>query len=178
MDTLTLEQRWNELPIGRENAVTYTELCLCWGLNQRSVRNLLHELSRYDSGDNYILIRSANGRGFYRTDNTAEIEAYKRECLKKGRSIFAPIKKINRVLNANDTQYSFTNNLRVMRENANISQEEVCEKMKEFDFDKSLLSKMENNVCIPTTEQVSKLAALYGCKAHELIGVCSYLDII
>lgn len=71
---------------------------------------ILQELSKYDNGDDYILIRSAhNGGGFYRTIAKVDIEAieaFKRECLHKGRSLFAPIKKINRVLGIDETQIS------------------------------------------------------------------------
>jgi hypothetical protein len=142
-----------------------------WGCDTRKARAILHELSLYDNGDNYILIRSSKGKGFYKTDDEAEIKAYKRECLNKGRSVFAPVKKINRVLNANAEQYSFTNNLRVVRESKGLKQAQVCKLMKKHDraFDKSLLSKMENGVCLPTYSQLTKLAEIYAVKPFELL---------
>lgn len=164
-----LEMYWDEIPIGRENALTYTDIYLRWGVTPRKARSILHDLSLYDSGDDFILIRSARCRGFYRTDARAEIEAYKRECLAKGRSIFAPVKKINRVLNVNDMQYSITNNLRVVRERCGLTQTEVCHKVNDIGLDKFLLSKMENNVCLPTDYQLHRLAQIYGCRAHELV---------
>lgn len=163
---------WDDIPVGRDNAVTYNELCALWGCDERTARARLHELSLYDNGDNYILIRSGGCKGFYKTDDETEIRAYKRECLNKGRSVFAPVKKINRVLSEDATQYSFVNNLRVIREGKGIKQKDVCKRMKEYDrsFDKSLLSKMENNVCLPTFYQLSKLAQIYACTPSELIG--------
>ena len=95
----TLKRYWEMLPVGKINAETYPELIIKWKCNQRTVRAILNELSRYDSGDNYILIRSSKGRGFYRTDDLEEIEAFRKECLSRGRSCLAPIKKMNRVLN-------------------------------------------------------------------------------
>lgn len=95
----TLKNYWDMIPIGRVNAVDYSELVIKWKCGQRTVRAILNELSRYDSGDDYILIRSSKGRGFYRTDNTEEIEAFRKECLSRGRSCLAPVKKMNRVLN-------------------------------------------------------------------------------
>ena len=160
---------WNSIPIGKENALTYTDLRIMWGTNERRARSILHELSLYDSGDDYILIRSARSKGFYRTDNRAEIEAYKRECLAKGRSVFAPIKKINRVLEANGMQYTFANNLRVIRERCGLTQTEVCEKVNDIGLDKFLLSKMENSICLPTEYQLRRLAEIYGCTEQELI---------
>ena len=168
---------WDDIPVGRENAVTYAELCALWGgCDTRQARKILHDLSRYDNGDNYILIRSSGCKGFYKTDDESDIQAYKRECLNKGRSVFAPVKKINRVLSENTTQYSLINNLRVLREGKGITQREVCKRMRVYDrnFDKSLLSKMENGVCLPTYYQLSKLALILDCTPSELLAADLY----
>ena len=178
MDENKLELYWNELPIGKENAVGYNELILLWDRCERDVRSILHALSAYDNGDDFILIRSAKkGGGFYKTINADDINDYRNECLAKGRSLFAPVKKINRVLRSNTEQIDMTNNLRVMREAAGMKQTEVCDAMKQFDhaFDASLLSKMENGVCMPTIMQCRKLAEIYGCAPSELICYDVYL---
>ena len=93
-----LEQYWNDLPVGRENAISYTSLQIKWGCSHRKVRYILHQLSGLDTGDNLILIRSSHGKGFYKTDNVAEIESYKRECTNRARHTFIPLRKIRRVL--------------------------------------------------------------------------------
>lgn len=93
-----LELFWSDIPIGKENAITYPELCEKWGMNERAVRARLHDLSYLDNNDKYILIRSSFGKGFYRTDDVAEIEKYKRECSNRARRTFAPLRKIRRVL--------------------------------------------------------------------------------
>lgn len=95
---------WSQIPIGKENAIDYTALCNMWDCNERTARLILHELSSIDNGDDYILIRSGKNKGFYRTDNQEEIEMYRREVLSKGRSIFAPVRKCNRILRKDDTQ--------------------------------------------------------------------------
>lgn len=171
-----MDKYWQDIPVGKANAITYPELCNLWECTERAAREQLHELSRYDNGDNYILIRSSSGKGFYRTDDAAEIKAYKRECLNKGRSVFAPIKKINRVLNANTEQYNFENNLRVIRESRGMKQSEVCKLMKRHDakFDKSLLSKIENSVVLPTPYQIILLSQIYDVEPLELLNVNLY----
>lgn len=169
MTEFDLEMCWKDIPTEKENAVTYAELCCIWNCNERRARAILHDLSLYDSGDDFILIRSSKNKGFYRTDNRAVMQEYKKECLSKGRSIFAPIKKINRVLNEDDAQFSLINNLRVMREKCGMTQTEVCERINDIGLDKFLLSKMENNICLPTDYQLKRIAALYGCKMSELI---------
>lgn len=101
---IRLENFWNDIPVGRKNAVTYPALCAMWFCTERKARSILHELSRWDNGDSYVLIRSSKNKGFYRTNDAAEINAYRLECLAKGRSIFAPIRKCNRVLAINKDQ--------------------------------------------------------------------------
>lgn len=96
---MTNEELWQSLPIGKENALNYPQLMARWGMSERGVRATLHALSFYDNGDNLVLIRSArNGGGFYRTADLEEMKAYRKECLNKGRSLFAPVRKINMIL--------------------------------------------------------------------------------
>lgn len=165
---------WNDIPVGKENAVSYVTLCACWGVNKRTARAILHNLSLYDNGDNYILIRSSkNGGGFYKTDDPEELKAFKKECLNKGRSNFAPVKKINRVLNSlsDDLQVSFFNNLRTARLTAGLKQEDVVKEMQRFDarFNVAILSRFENGICLPTPYQLAQLARIYGVQPHELV---------
>lgn len=177
MDEYKLEIFWNDIPTSRNEAVTYPVLMMWWNLNEREVRRVLHELSRMDNGDNYVLIRSGKCKGFYKTDDKDDIEKYKQECLNKGRSVFAPVKKINRILSANKTQYSMINNLRVIREDRQLKQASVCAYMQVFDeaFDVPMLSKMENGVCLPTPYQLIKLAEFYGCEPTDLVCAELYL---
>lgn len=172
MENQTLEMYWLQIPTGKQNAVDYTALCGRWGKTERAVRDILHELSLYDNGDNFVLIRSSKTKGFYKTDDLAEIAAYRKECLNKGRSIFAPVRKCNRVLKNDGVQIGFFNNLRVIREDKGLTQKDVCERMKAVDsaFDVSLLSKMENGYCLPTPAQLSKLAEIYAVLSVELVG--------
>jgi hypothetical protein len=176
MNTNKLELFWHDIPTNKKEAVPYSVLQMWWNVNQREVRRILHELSSFDNGDDYVLIRSGQSKGFYKTDDKETIEAYKKECLNKGRSVFAPVKKINRILSANNNQYSLTNNLRVVRTDLGFTQAEVCEYMQRFDeaFDVPMLSKMENGVCLPTPFQLSKLSDFYSCDPKELVNADMY----
>ena len=89
---------WDGIPIGRDNAASYGELMAKWDVSQRAVRKMLNALSLYDDGGDYVLIRSSHSRGFYRTSDRSEIEAFRQECLNRGRSCLAPLHKINKVL--------------------------------------------------------------------------------
>lgn len=167
-----IEQYWNDIPVGKENAVSYAELCFRWNCKKRAVRSILHELSRFDSGDDFILIRSSGGKGFYKTADPDEIKAYKRECLSRGRNVFAPIKKINRVLDSlGNLQYSFSNNLRAIREGAGMDQAEVAEKLQRYDesLDEAMIARMENGYCLPTPYQRFLFARLYDVNPADLV---------
>ena len=169
-----LEQYWNSLPIGKENAVDYDTLCEKWQMNKRKVRQTLHDLSLYDSGDNYILIRSGSGKGFYKTDDMQIIKAFRKECLHKAKSNFAPLKKINRVINtADEVQLNFSNNMKAVRVAQGLKQRDVVMQLRKSgeQIDEALLSKYENSVCIPTPYQLCLFARIYGCKPAELINI-------
>lgn len=92
------EEYWNDIPTGKENAITYPELCKIWGMSTRKVRYILHELSFWDNKDNYILIRSSHGKGFYKTDNISEIKRYKKEVTNRACHTFKSLRKVRRVL--------------------------------------------------------------------------------
>ena len=151
MNESRFELYWNDIPTVKEKAVSYEELMMWWNEGKREVRKILQALSAYDNGDNYVLIRSSKTKGFYKTDDKDEIERYKKECLTKGLSTLAPIKKINRIFAENTDQFSIENNLRVVRENLKLKQVQVVNFMQEFDsgFDVPMLSKMENGFCMP-----------------------------
>lgn len=167
-----LGKMWDEIPIGKHNAVSYAELMIKWQLGERAVRYALHQLSTIDTGDNYVLIRSSRGNGFYRTDDLEEIERYKKEITSRGLNVLATAKKAKRVLQQQgNQQLSFTNNLQQYRNARNLQQTAVVAYMKAADpsFDKVILSKMENGACLPTPAQLYKLAELYQTTPDELI---------
>ena len=177
-----LELYWQDIPVGEENAVTYEELCLMWGKDRRAVRSILHELSLYDNSDDFVLIRSGHSKGFYKTDDEATLLAYKKECIQKGRSNFAPVRKINRILKGNTEalQGSVFNSLKAVRIAKGLSQAEVCLRLKKYDrsIDTPMLSKMENGAFLPTPYILARLAEIYGVEPFELVMVeTSALDV-
>ena len=95
---------WESIPIGKENAISYGDLASLWCMDRRAVRFKLNQLSQQDNGDGFVLIRTSKMRGFYRTDNRDEIEAYRREVYNRARHTFAPFRKINRILGQNESQ--------------------------------------------------------------------------
>lgn len=176
MDECKLELFWSEIPEGKENAVTRQQLCAMWDMSDRQARKVLQQLSHYDNGDDYILIRSGMSKGFYKTTEPAEIAAYRKECLNKGRAHFAPLRKINRLAAVDAAQYSIENNLKVVRLSKGMTQPEVVGQLQAFDsgMDVSMLSRMESGRCLPTPFQLILLARIYGCEPLELVNADLY----
>lgn len=169
-----LEKYWYSIPVGAENAVTYSQLEIRWGMCARRVRNMLSELSRFDNGDNYILIRSSRRSGFYRTDDPADIAAYKRECKSRAINTFSPLNKINRVMkDSENVNYSFFNNIQTMRRERGISQATICTKMQSMGIkaDVSLLSKIESGYALPTPAQLHALALILSCEPSDILSM-------
>ena len=171
MNDAMMEEYWKTIPNSRTTAASYDELCAAWGASKRTVRNILHELARCDNGDDLVLIRSASGIGFYKTSDRAAIAAYRGELIGRGKKLFSQLRKIDRVLNTDPSQLTFTNNLRTVRILRGMKQEEVCERMKAFDptFNVSTLSRMENDRCLPTPYQLAHLACILRCTASDLV---------
>lgn len=172
----TLEKMYDSIPIGKENAISKERLQVMWGLtSERAVRQVVAELRKIDNGDNFVIVSLSSCKGFYRTDDPEEILKYKKETLNRAKHTFAPLGKVNRILMENDTQLEFAapNKLKEAREAAGYKANEVIPLIRKYDpsFDKSMMSKIENNKCNPTILQLSVMASLYKKTTAELTGV-------
>lgn len=171
-----LERYWQSIPVGKQYAASYARLETMWHMSERKVRLMLAELSRYDNGDNYILIRSSGNKGFYRTDDPVDIAAYKRECRSRAIKTFAPLRKINRVqriIDAESVNCSLFNNMQGVRQAQGMSQAELCRRLRQRGIfvDVSLLSKIENGYAMPTPVQISAMADILSCEPFELVAI-------
>ena len=173
----SFEEMYNDIPIGRKNAITKEALMKKWDTkNERTVRLIISELRNMDNGDNYIIVSFSNGKGYYRTDDYREIERYRKETINRARHTFIPLRKINRVLApyeaAEQLELIGTNNLKAARLAAGLQAKDVVREIQKRDpeFNKATMSLIENNKCLPTALQLSIMTNLYGCNAPELIG--------
>ena len=96
---MALYDYYNDIPVGKENAVTKYRLAANWHVSERQARKIIQELRAADFGDEYVIVSSSHGRGYYRTDSLEEIERFKREVTNRARNTFLPLKKVNRILN-------------------------------------------------------------------------------
>ena len=97
MNDRELLKYWNDIPIGAKNAVSYEELSAKWHRTYRGVRKILELLGTVDTGDDYILIRSSHGRGFFRTKDRRLIHRYRKEIINRANNVLKPLNKIYKV---------------------------------------------------------------------------------
>lgn len=95
---------WSFIPSDEKGdaPVTYNELMFFWNCSARQARAILAELSAFDNGDDYILIRSSHDCGFYKTRDRVKIELYRREVYNRAMNTLKPLKKIRRVLHRSE----------------------------------------------------------------------------
>ena len=73
-----MEKYYNDIPVGKQNAVTKEVLTVKWGMTERGVRKVIQELRLADFGDDYIIISLSTGKGYYKSNDLEEIKAYKK----------------------------------------------------------------------------------------------------
>lgn len=88
MQDKTLIKYYNDIPKGRENAVTKQDLSARWGTSERQTRKIISEMARIDFGDGQVIISSSHSKGFWKTADPSEIAAAYKEITNRGRNTF------------------------------------------------------------------------------------------
>lgn len=170
------EKYLRDIPIGRENSVSKSDLCELWGASERTVERRIKVLRR-DNNDDYQIVGAMENdrRVFYRTNDKSELQDFYDTTVKHGKSIMAPCPKTRRILedyhNASVRPTSLENNLKGIRESLNLKQTDVVKLMGIPWFDAPLLSKCENGVVKPVPAVENALCAIYGCSKEELFPI-------
>lgn len=164
---------YESIPIGKEKAISRYQLCKMWQSNERQVRRIIEQMRKQDNGDDYVIVSTAQSAGYFRTNDRDEIRSFKEEVTRRGKHTFRPLRKVNRILGIHEHQVSSVNQLKMVRLEAKIKAEEVTLELKKIDprFDGSLLSKIENGLCMPTPQQLQAMSRLYDRPFDDLIGV-------
>ena len=104
MNLTDLYRYWDDIPTDETGtpAADYPTLCYLWNVDRRGARLILAELSAFDNGDGFILIRSSHNAGFFKTRNREKILSYRREVYARAMNTLKPLKKIKRVLQRNE----------------------------------------------------------------------------
>lgn len=162
---------YDDIPIGKP--ITKEELMHKWHMTERQVRNIIADLRAEDFGDDYIIISSASGKGYYRSNSLEDIKKFKQEIENRAKHTFIPLRKVNRVLRDAD-QLKLVNNLKQARQDAGYTACDVVQIINmrlDQNFDKYMLSKMENGLCSPNNVQLSILSEIYEKSPEDLVGL-------
>jgi len=87
------------IPIGRENAITKEELCKLWQCDEREARAQIAMFRTNPSEDSYaILSSSKTPAGYWRSDELCEIKEFIRETENRAKNTFRMLKDARRIL--------------------------------------------------------------------------------
>ena len=78
--------RIEDIPIGKKNAISRKNLAAFWGVSDRKARQIVSELRTIDDGTDYVIVSNSRFSGYYRTNNTDEIDHFRNEMVKRIRS--------------------------------------------------------------------------------------------
>lgn len=90
--------KWlNDIPVGRDNAISRKELANKWAISDREMRRRIADMRAVDDGSNMVIVSVSHGGGYYRTDKLPEIEHFIAEMTKRTRNIFKAIRRARRI---------------------------------------------------------------------------------
>ena len=84
--------RIDDIPIGRENAISRKQLAIIWGVPDRQVRKYIADLRTIDDGTDYAIISHSRFNGYYRSNDPEEIGGFIAEMEARIKNIVKAIK--------------------------------------------------------------------------------------
>lgn len=94
------------IPYGRENAVSRAELNRLTGIPDRDIRDAIKRANKALTAEGKAIVSSAGARGYWITEDMAEMEAYLAESSRRSRSQYqndAPVRDLVRRLSGAGT---------------------------------------------------------------------------
>jgi hypothetical protein len=66
----------NDIPIGRRNAISRAQLTKLWGCSDRTARQYIAEFRAEVTGEQYAILSSSRGDGYWMSNDPKEIQAF------------------------------------------------------------------------------------------------------
>ena len=157
---------YNDIPIGKSNAITRDALAKLWGKSDRHTRQIIQDLRNQDNGDNYIIVSQANGYGYFRTDDPEIIADFIRDTQARAANTLLPLQKAKRIMRENgkpkQTEVgAVVCKLHDYRDGFITQTKLVKHVQKKFPgFDRVALSKAENGLIILPPDVLAEVARL------------------
>lgn len=89
--------RMEDIPIGRDKAISRKNLAALWGVSDREARRIVSELRTIDDGTDYVIVSNSRFSGYFRTNDPEEIRRFRFEMLRRISSTRKAIKVAERV---------------------------------------------------------------------------------
>ena len=105
--------RIDDIPVGRENAISRSELARKWGVSDRIARRYVAYLRTIDDGTNHVIVSVSRFSGYYRTNDVQEIRWFIAEMTKRIRNIVKAIKVARTVADRLEKQHQHGGRLAV-----------------------------------------------------------------
>lgn len=146
-----------DIPVGRERAVTRSELARKWGKSERTVREIVQRL-RNKPG--MPILSDAKGLGYYRTNDPAELSDHLRREVTRAVRILRPLMAVQAGIE-NPVEFC---RLRALREAKGMSQSEFVNRLRERCpyMDRVALSKAEGGQVMLNPEAMWAAATILG----------------
>lgn len=92
-----LQARREQIPVGRENAITRQALAVLWGVDDRTARDYVARMRAAPSDDPHVICSSSHHPpGYWRTDDAGEIDRYIRETEARAKNTLAAAREARR----------------------------------------------------------------------------------
>lgn len=97
----------DDIPIGRENAISRNALANLWNVSDREARRIVADMRTIEDGTDYVIVSVSRGAGYYRTQNICEIHHFTNEMRKRIRSTYRAIKVAQRIAHRLEQQADY-----------------------------------------------------------------------
>lgn len=98
--------RREDIPFGRDNAITRSDLARLWNVSERDVRRVIARMRKEHAPD-AILSSTRRPAGFWRSREPEEIETFLREMESRARNTFGVLEGARMVLRVADEQNTY-----------------------------------------------------------------------
>ena len=78
--------RMEDIPVGRDKAISRKNLAALWGVSDREARRIVSELRTIDDGTDYVIVSNSRFSGYFRTNDPEEIKHFRNEMINRIRS--------------------------------------------------------------------------------------------
>ncbi len=89
-----------DIPVGRENAISRKALAKLWKCNDRVARNVIASLRQFPGEDGFAILSTSSTvpEGYWRSNIAEEIQAFVNETESRARNTFLSLRDARRVL--------------------------------------------------------------------------------